>query len=94
MILGKHDRERVANLERITDRLLNAHRWLAEFDDALAPMWDYILGRKVTVILDKTGRAVDVMANAEISDVRSKLRTRLGKENPAKVSSDGVPAEP
>jgi hypothetical protein len=34
------------------------------------------------------------MANAEISDVRSKLRTRLGKENPAKVSSDGVPAEP
>lgn len=81
MILGKEDIDRVRRLEGVMSRLLEAHRWLSEFDDALEPFWAYVFGRRITQIIDEKGRTLERMSESDISAVREKLRKRLGPDS-------------
>lgn len=69
----KEERDRIERLERLQVRVAEAHRWLAEFDDQLEPMWDYILGKKITILVDK-GRTLEIMAEGSVDAMREKLR--------------------
>jgi hypothetical protein len=43
----------------VNARLYDAHRWLAEFDEFLGPLWDYLNGKKsIETARDEMRRAV------------------------------------
>lgn len=82
MILGSEEISRVRRLEGVMCRLLEANRWLAEFDDILGPMWDFIMGKRVVCIFDEKANELERMSERDIASVREKLRERLGQGEP------------
>jgi len=50
-ILSEKEYTRFVKADEMESRVYMANRWLAEFDDTLAPMWDYII--KGDIDIDK-----------------------------------------
>lgn len=57
-IIRKCQEEEIQRNSARNQKLLQAHRWLAEFDDFLAPLWSFLLNEQ----------------HRQIDDVREDLR--------------------
>jgi len=48
-VLSEKEYARFAKADRMANRVYMANRWLAEFDDMLMPVWDYIVKGDITI---------------------------------------------